>query len=237
MNGIDVQGPKVLFHIFGVIPVSETTFNSWLIIAAVFFLCLFLTHKMRKDNPSTKQVIAEKLVEMLYNLVEQTMGPNCLGFAPYIGTLFTFSIFGSLISLICLRPVTADVNTTLGWALITFFMVQINAIRKKKLGGYLKSFAEPVAVILPLNIISEFSNIISLTFRHFGNIIAGVVITKLLYAALGALSQLLLRIPIPILQVGLPAFLSLYFDLFTGFMQAFIFSMLTMVFISNAMEE
>jgi F-type H+-transporting ATPase subunit a len=115
--------------------------------------------------------------------------------------------------------------------------VQVNGIRKKGFGSWLKGFAEPVPVILPLNIISEIANPISLSFRHFGNIAGGMVITSLLYGALSALTSAVFGgLTIPILQVGLPAFLSIYFDLFTSVMQAFIFSMLTMVFVSMAMD-
>ena len=92
--------------------------------------------------------------------------------------------------------------------------------------------------MLPINIVSELATPVSLSFRHFGNIAAGSVITSLLYTALAALTNIIFRgfITVPIFQLGIPAVLSIYFDLFTGFMQAFIFSMLTMAFISNAAE-
>ena len=224
-----MEGPQIIFVIplFGGIPVTETIVNSWIIMAAIAILCKFLTHKMQKI-PKGRQVIAEKLVLMVENLVDQTMGKKGRKFAPYIATLFAFSLLGSLSSLLGMRPLTADLNTTLGWALVTFF----------------KGFVQPMPLLLPMNIISEAVNPISMSFRHFGNIAAGVVITSLIYGALASASTLLLGwIPnafiqsIPILQLGLPAILSIYFDLFTSFLQAFIFCMLTMVFVANVMEE
>ncbi|MEE0867109.1 MAG: F0F1 ATP synthase subunit A, partial [Clostridia bacterium] len=152
-----------------------------------------------------------------------------------------FSILGSLSGLTGLRALTGDLNTTLGWALATFFLVQFVAIRHKGFLGWLKGFTEPVVLMTPLNIISEVANPISMAFRHFGNIASGIVITALVYGALAALSQAVIGwIPvignIPIFQVGIPAFLSIYFDVFTSFLQAYIISMLTMVFVSIANE-
>ena len=165
------------------------------------------------------------------------MGKKFMGYAPFILALMIFSVCGSLISLLGVRPVTADFNTTLGWSLVTFVLIQYNNIRAHKLGGYLKGFAQPLPFMLPLNLISEVATPISMSFRHFGNVAAGVVITTLIYGGLASLSTALLHISVPILQLGLPAFLSIYFDLFTGFLQAFIFCMLTMVFISNAASD
>ena len=238
---VNVAGPKVIFTIpiFGGIDITETITDMWIIMALVLALCIWLTYDLKK-MPSKKQVAAEKLVGMLYNLVETTMGRGYIKFAPYIGALFTLSIFGSLSSLVGARPFTADLNTTLGWAIMTFVLIQSNNIRCNGVGGWLKSFVDPVPLLLPLNIISEVASPISIAFRHFGNIAAGTVITALMYAALASLSSFVLGGlsayigSIPFFQLGIPALLSIYFDLFTSFLQAYIISMLTMVFITNA---
>lgn len=239
-----MEGPKIIFEIplFGGIPVSETIVNSWIIIAFIAILCKILTHNMKKI-PKGKQVIAEKLVLALDNLVEETMGKDKMKFAPYIGAIFIYSATCSLSSLVGLRPPTADLNTTLGWALVTFGMIQFNAIRSHGVIGYFKNFLSPTPIMLPMNILSEAINPISMSFRHFGNIMAGSIITSLLYSALAVASTLLLGwIPnafistIPILQLGVPALLSIYFDLFSSCLQAFIFSMLTMVLVANAID-
>lgn len=242
---IEVNGPKIVFTIpiFGGINVTETVVNSWYIMAFIVIMSIYLTRGLRVKNPSKKQVVAEKLYLMIHNLVTDVMGKKFENFVPYIGALFTLSILGSLSSLLGMRPLTADLSTTLGWALITFMMVQITNIRTNGFLGYLKSFTQPVALLTPLNLISEVANPISMAFRHFGNVASGVVITSLVYSALAALSNFVLGfIPndfiksIPIFQVGLPAILSIYFDLFTSFLQAYIISMLTMVFVSSAAE-
>ena len=234
-----MDGPKIIFTIplFGGIAVTETVTNSWLLIVVVFILCKFLTSNLQKI-PKGKQVLAEKYVTMITGLVKETMGEKKLHYAPYIGTLMIFSALGSLMSLTGLRPVTGDLNTTVAWAVVTFVLIQMTKIKANGFLGYLKSFADPFPVMLPINIVSELATPVSLSFRHFGNIAAGTVITSLLYTALAALTNIVFRgfMPVPIFQLGIPAVLSIYFDLFTGFMQAFIFSMLTMAFISNAAE-
>lgn len=240
-----MKGPAILFKIplFGGIPITETIFNSWIIMAVLIVLSVWLGHGLKVHPTSKKQIVAEKLYEMLYNLVKNVMGERYIKFVPYIGALFSFSIFGSLSSLTGMRPLTADLSTTLGWAIVTFMMVQINSIRNGGIKGWLKGYIEPIPLLLPLNIVSEIANPISISFRHFGNIAAGMVITSLEYSALAALSFFVLSwVPntfiktIPIFQLGIPAILSIYFDLFTSFLQAYIISMLTMVYVSRVTE-
>ena len=151
---LSITGPKVYYTIpiLGGLDITETMVNSWIIMAVIFIIIKILTHGM-KIIPTKRQIIAEKLVKMVYDLVEETMGKGREAFAPYIGTLFAFSLFCSLSSLFCLRAPTADLNTTAGWAIITFFMIQINNIKANKLGGYIKGFAKPIAIMTPMNII------------------------------------------------------------------------------------
>jgi F-type H+-transporting ATPase subunit a len=184
---------------------------------------------MKKNPEKKRQVIAEWAVEVVDNLVNNTMGKGYEKMAPYIAALFASSIFGSLISLTGLRPVTADYSTVLTWALMSFVLIERAKIKADGIGGYLKSF------INPLNLISEASTPVSMSFRHFGNIAGGIIITTLIYVALTGLSNLICDVAI--FTVGIPAVLSLYFDLFTGFMQAFIFINLTMIYIASAKSE
>ncbi len=242
---IEITGPKILFEIpvLGGIKITETVVNGWLVVAIIGFLCWFLTRNLVTKNPSKRQLVAEKLYCMLVNMVESVMGKKWTNFSPYIGALFTYSLFGSLLSLTGLRSVTGDLSTTGAMALVTTVMVIATNIRTNGVGGWLKSYTQPVAVITPINIISEIANPVSMAFRHFGNIAAGIVITSIIYGALAAASNMILGwIPndfianIPILQAGIPAVLSIYFDLFTGFLQAYIICMLTMVNVSSAGE-
>lgn len=240
-----MNGPEVIFKLpfFGGIKITESIVNMWIIMAVTVALSIWLTHGMRLRNPSGKQLAVEKLVCMLYDMVSDTMGEKYLSFAPYIGTLFLVSILGSLSSLAGMRPYTGDLSVILSLAIVTFLLIQANNIKNHGVFGWIKSFTRPVPFITPLNIISEIANPISMTFRHFGNIAAGLVITSLVYGGLASLSSALLAwIPnnflasIPIFQIGVPAVLSIYFDLFTSFLQAYILCMLTMVFVQCSGE-
>ena len=240
---MSINGPKILFEIpiLGGIPITETIVSGWIVVAVITLVAYILGRNLSVRTPSKRQLVAEKLVSMLYELVGDTMGRHNMRFAPLIGTLFTYSIFSSLSGLTGLRAPTGDLNTTLAFAIMIFFLIQFGNIKNKGIGGWLKGFTEPVAVITPLNLISEVASPISMAFRHFGNIASGIVITTLIYSALAAGSSALLgSIPIlrdiPLLQVGLPALLSIYFDVFTSFLQAYIISMLAMVYVGGANE-
>ena len=226
---VAINGPEILGYLFGntSLPITETMRNSWIIMAFILFLCIFLTRRMEKI-PKGKQALA---VLMIDGLVDSTMGEGCRAFSPYIMTLMMSSLFGSLASLFWMRSTTADLNTTLGWAIITFILITYNKI---KFGG-IKGFLEPIFVMAPLNVLSEIATPVSMSFRHFGNMAGGLVITTLIMGALKVLSNAVLGfLPVPLLQIGLPGVLSLYFDCFTACMQAFIFSMLTMAYVGDA---
>ncbi|MGM9613346.1 MAG: F0F1 ATP synthase subunit A [Butyricicoccus sp.] len=231
-----VNGPKIYLYLFGnsKLPITETMVNYWIVMLFILFLCIFLTSRMEKI-PKGKQAVAEKIVLMIDGLVDQNMGPDFRGYSPYIATLMMSSVFGSLCSLVTLRSVTADLNTTLGWALITFALITYTKIKYHGIGGYLKGFTEPIFFMTPLNLLSEVATPISMSFRHFGNIAGGFVITTLLLSALSSLSTAL-HLPLPLFQIGIPGVLSLYFDLFSGCIQAFIFSMLTMAYVGSAKD-
>ena len=240
---VEVNGPKILFNIpiLGGIPITETIVNGWIVIFVVAIACFFLGRNLSVRNPSKRQILAEKAVLMLQGLIKDTMGSHNMFFLPYIGALFSYSILSSLSGLFGLRAPTGDLNTTIGFALIAFFLIQFYNIKNKGVWGWLKGFAEPVVFLTPLNIISEVASPISMAFRHFGNIASGIVITTLVYGALAAASKAVFGwIPvigsIPFLQAGLPAILSIYFDVFTSFLQAYIITMLTMVYVGSANE-
>lgn len=227
-------GPRVIFELPGGIPVTETVTTTWIIMAVLTIFALVATRRFDKV-PKGLQNVIELLVDMVYKLTAQTMGEDKKAFAPYIGTLMMYLICANLAGLFGFRPPTADVNTTMALALLTFFMIHFFGMKRKGVGTYLKGFLQPFPVMLPLNIIGELATPISLSFRLFGNIVGGLIIMNLLYGALGGLSTNL-GISIPVLQTGIPAVLHLYFDVFAGVLQSFIFAMLTMVFVSGAMD-
>ena len=244
MENISITGAKILFEIpiFGGIPITETQVNSWIVILVIWALCIILTHGMKVKPTSKRQIIAEWIVEKVNGLVHDNMGVKFAGFAPFVCAILGLSALSSLSSLFGMYPPTADLNTVAGWAILVFVMITYYKIKSAGFGGYLKSFTTPFALFTPFNILSEIGTPVSMAFRHFGNVVSGTVIGTLIYAALAALSTALLGwLPgvlgeIPFLQVGIPAVLSIYFDLFSSCMQAFIFAMLTMLYISAACE-
>jgi len=214
--------------------ITETVINTWVIMIILVIVSIILTRNL-KVIPGGKQNVAEILVGVLTSLVGSSMGKDKLGFTPYMGTLMIFLVCANLWGLTGFRPPTADLNTTFALSMLTFFMIHGNSIRKKGVGGWVKgTFFEPVAVMAPLNLISEIATPVSLAFRLFGNIVGGMIIMSLVYHALGSILSSIL--PIPIFMLGIPAVLHAYFDIFAGVLQAFIFTMLTMVFVSMAMD-
>ena len=214
--------------VFGNFKLSETVVVSWIIIAALAIISFLLTRNLKKVPTSKVQIFLEFAIGGLDKMVKNTMGEK--------GSLFLFFACSNLIGLLGFRSPTTDLDTTLAWAMITFCMIYYAGVKFHGL-KYFKGLLEPIPFLLPLNIIGEVAKPISLSFRPFGNILGGAVIMALLYQFLGWLSTLIPGISIPIGQLVIPVPLHLYFDLFAGVLQAFIFIMLTMVFVGNAAEE
>lgn len=241
-DGVAIDGALIYFTIpmpFQDLPITEAQVNSWLVMLSIFFLCLYLTHGLKKRAGLKRQYIVELIVEKARVLVEASMSPYFKSFVPFIASIMALSAFSSLLSLFGLFPPTADINIVSGWAILVFALI---TYYKMKCGAlnYLKGFTEPVAFLTPLNVIGEVATPVSMAFRHYGNILSGTVISALLASALSSLSATVLRQApdllsnIPIFQVGIPAVLSIYFDVFSALLQAYIFAMLTMLYISGA---
>ena len=224
-GGITVNGPLVIasFDLFGItFNLTESIIVQWLVIAILLAVVLILTHNMKVVPETKRQAAAEMIVEFFRDTVNTAMGSTYRAYVGYIGALFCFIMLNNLMSLLGLRNPTADVSVTGTLAVITFCLVQYNRAKTGKVKGYFKSFIEPLPFMLPFNIIGEFANPLALALRLFGNMIAGTVINALIYFALGKLAILI------------PAIASLYFDIFSAVMQAYIFIMLSMSYISSA---
>ena len=250
---IDISGAKILYTIpidfpfLGRIEISETIAVSWLVMLIITFTCIWLTRGLRETNINKKQAFAEMLVDMAHNFVIGNMGEKFRYMIPFVAALFSTSLISNLISLVGFRSPTADLSTEAAWAGVVFIMITKQKIKSAGVGGYLKGFTTPKPLMTPFNVFSELATPVSMACRHFCNIPSGIGINGLIYAALTVASKVLLgMIPgmvgnilsnIPVLAVGIPAILSVYFDWFTAFMQAFIFSMLTVMYIANASEE
>lgn len=243
-TGIDIAGADIYFTLklpLQSLPITEAQVNSVLVILSVLGFCLYLTHGI-KGELCTRHHIAEWIVEKTQGMVNGNMGGYFSGFAPFITAVIALSAFSSLLSLFGLFPPTSDINIVLGWSILVFVLITYYKL-KGGLWNYLKGFTEPIFVMTPLNILGEIATPVSMAFRHYGNVLSGTVIAVLVSAALQGLSRIVLGwLPglfgeIPFLQIGIPAILSVYFDVFSGCMQAYIFAMLTMLNIAGAFPQ
>ncbi len=290
---MSVTGAYVYFTIpvFGGIPITQTTVSSFVVTVLLCWLSVYFGKRL-KMRPDGKQVLVEKGVMMLRNMVVETMGEHNAHWMPFIGTIFLSSICCTLIGLTgFLRSATADLSCVAVWSVMVSVIIWYHSIKNNGFLGWLKGFTQPIAVMTPMNVVSEIAQPLSMAFRHFGNVAGGGVINSIIYAALSALSVAVLNLiagsgwvvsgvllaacvllflawkkkkktvylvfaivsavlglcgilqvsgllpGIPIFTYGIPAVLSCYFDLFSGFVQAYVFTLLTMVYISGALPE
>ena len=240
-EGITITGARVFFEIpmpIQSFPITESQINSAIVMVVLLFFCLYMTHGISERIKLKRQHFAEMIVEKVDGLVKDNMGEYFMGFTPFVISILALSALSSLLTLFGLYPPTSDINIVGGWAILVFILI---TYYKMKCGPlhYMKSFGDPVPFLAPLNVISEVATPISMAFRHYGNVLSGSVIGVLIATALGGLSSMVLGwLPgfladIPLFQIGIPAVLSIYFDVFSGCLQAFIFAMLTMMYIGG----
>lgn len=223
--GFTVNGPLVVasFDLFGITwNLTESVIVQWIVMLILLVVMLILTHKMEVIPKTKRQAMAEWIVTLVQGMVDTTMGERYKKYTTYIGALLCFILINNLMSLLGLRNPTADISVTGAMAIITFVMTQYNRAKTGKVKGYFHAFIEPMPFMLPFNIIGEIANPVSQALRLFGNMVAGMVIGGLIYFALGNFAILI------------PAVASLYFDIFSAVIQAYIFTTLTMAYISGA---
>ena len=241
-EGISIAGAMIFLEIPApVMPliITESQVNSWAVMISILGLCLYLTHGLTAKAVCKRQLAAEWIVEKSEKLVRDNMGGFFKEWGPFITAIMGLSAFSSLICLLGLFSPTGDVNVTFGWAILVFFLIMYYKFRGG-LWNYFIGLFKPIPVFAPMNLIGEFATPVSMAFRHYGNILSGAVISALIGGALTGLTKSLLGFlpgflgDIPFLRIGLPAILSIYFDVFSGIMQAFIFAMLTMLNVAGA---
>lgn len=243
-EGISIGGAMIYFEIPMPIQnllITEAQINSWAVIITIFFLCLYFTHGLTVKAELKRQLIVEWIVEKTRTLVDTNMGEYFRGYEPFIAAIMGISAFSSLMALMGLYAPTADINISGGWAILTFALITYYKL-KGGLLSYLKGFTEPIFLMTPMNILGEVATPVSMAFRHYGNVMSGAVISVLLASALQALSRAVVGwlpglLGETLFQIGIPAVLSVYFDIFSGCMQAFIFATLTMLNISGGFPQ
>jgi F-type H+-transporting ATPase subunit a len=211
---ISINGAKILatfenVPLFGTVNITQTLVVSWLVMLLITVLCVWLGSGLKVTGISRKQAVAELAYTSLVNFVHGNMGTGFDHYIPLVGTIFVTSIVSNLISLLGVWSPTADLMTELGWALVVFVLITYHKIKSSGIGGYLKGFLDPIFVMAPINVLSELFTPISMSCRHFGNILSGTVISGLIYAALTTASYALfhllgsnLVIAIVVLAVG-----------------------------------
>ena len=216
---------KTLIHVpfgNGFFDINKSVVVTWGILVFVTVLVIFLTSGLKVHNISKKQAAVEAAVVWLRNVVGGMLGEEAAGYTDYIITVLVFIGVSNMVGLFGFTPPTMDLNVTVALAVMSIILVELAGIIKKGPGGWLKSFASPMAVILPMNILELVIRPLSLCMRLFGNILGATVIMELLKH---------------VVPVILPAALSIYFDLFDGAIQAYVFCFLTSLYIKEAVED
>ena len=207
--------------IFGGIPVPESCVMTWIIMAVLVIGSIIFTRTM-KVVPKGFQCLVEGFICWMDNFFLEILGPKGKKYLPVLETLLLYIGISNVIGLVGLRPPTKDLGVTATLAIFAILLIQFSGIREKGIKGWMKGFKEPMAFMLPLNILELVIKPLSLCMRLFGNVLGAFVIMELI------------RLIIP---VGLPLVFSFYFDVFDGCIQAYVFVFLTSLFMSEAMEE
>ena len=207
--------------VLGGMEVAESTVITWVIMAFIVLLSIWLTRDLKVNQISKRQAVAEFIVTWLQNFVRGMIGEEAKEYVPYLVSMLIYIALSNVIGLFGLKPPTKDLNVTVALSLMSIILIEASGIRKKGVKKWFKSFAEPVAVIAPINVLEIFIRPLSLCMRLFGNVLGAFVIMELIKQ---------------ILPVGLPLPFSFYFDIFDGLIQAYVFVFLTSLFIKEAVE-
>lgn len=223
------------FMIHGVFSYELFGQTLWITTAHVCTLIVLLTIlvlaiianrvlKHAEEVPGKLQNVVETVVEKLDGMVHGVMGDNAKGFVNYIGTIFIFLILSNISGLFGLRPPTAYYGVTLPLGLMTFTLITFNKFKHQKVKGVIKGLCEPWPFWLPINLIGDFAVPISLSLRLFANVLSGTVMMALVYGLLSKIAYIW------------PGVLHGYFDIFSGAIQTYVFCMLTMTYVNNAID-
>ena len=225
-DDIDFKIHAVFYYeLFGQTVWITTTHVCVLIVMLVIIgFCIAANRAVKhaSDVPGTFQNIAELVVEMLDNMIGGVMGKFSPKFRNYIGTIFIFILLSNISGLFGLRPPTADYGVTFAMGIMTFTLIHFNKFKYQKVKGVIAGLCDPWPIWAPINVIGDVAVPVSLSLRLFANVLSGTVMTALVY---GLLSKIALV---------WPAALHVYFDLFSGAIQTYVFCMLTMTYITDA---
>lgn len=207
--------------VFGGIDVSESIVVTWIIMAVVILLSIIFVRNLRVENPGKKQLVLESAIGWIQDFFVDVMGKENKRYVPYLITVILYLGISNIIGLLGFKPPTKDLNVTAALAIMSMFLIEYSGIHRNGLKHWVKHFAEPVPVVAPILILEIIIRPLSLCMRLFGNVLGAFVIMELLKLVAPVL------IPIPF---------SFYFDIFDGFLQAYVFVFLTALFMNEEQE-
>ena len=205
----------------GGIGIYESVVVTWIIMAGVQLFTLILTRNLKVEHPGKRQLLLEQAVTSLEGITEGILGADGKRYAAYLTSVLMYLGIANLIGILGFKPPTKDLNVTAALAIMSIVLIEYAGIHQKGVKRWLKGFAEPIALVAPINVLELFIKPLSLCMRLFGNVLGAFVIMELIEY---------------IMPVGLPVVFSMYFDIFDGLIQAYVFVFLTGLFIKEAME-
>lgn len=207
--------------IFGGIPVAESVVVTWIIMVLMTGAAIIFVRNLRVENPGKKQLAIESGFAFFYHFFDDMLGVHGRRYIPYLTTVVLYIGISNIIGLLGLKPPTKDLGVTAALSLMSIVLIEYSAIHAKGWKGKIKAFAEPVPILVPINILELFIRPLSLCMRLFGNVLGSFVVMELLKGLFAFV------LPVPF---------SLYFDIFDGFIQAYVFVFLTSLFMKEAIE-
>lgn len=207
--------------LFGGIDIAESVAVTWIIMAVLVLASVLLTRHLKVENPGKGQLLLETAVTSLYDMVGGMVGEEGKRYVPYLVTVLIYIGIANIIGLFGFKPPTKDLTVTIALAVMSIILIEYAGIHARGTKGWLKSFAQPVAIMTPFNILEIVIRPLSLCMRLFGNVMGAFVIMELIKQVVPAV---------------IPAAFSLYFDIFDGLIQAYVFVFLTSLFIKEAVE-
>lgn len=218
--GIEDVFPRTLFR-WGGVPIRDSVLHTWIVMAVLLAIGIWAHNRFRVWEPKTWQLLTEYIVDYVEKLVVDTSGRALPDLVPYLTTMISFILLANLLGLFpMLKAPTRDLNTTLALSVVSFGSWQFYGIRKRGFGAYMHTFIEPMAFMLPLNILGLISRMASMALRLFGNVIAGEMIGAVMFMLVPVIA------PLPLNLLGM----------ITGVLQALVFTVLTLVFVVDAIS-
>ena len=203
------------------IPVPQSVVVTWGVMAFLVIISIIFTRNM-KIVPGKKQALIGFSIEKLHGVFYNILGENGKRYIPYLLTVLLYLGISNMLGLIGIAPPTKDLNTTAGLALMSIILIQYAGIHQRGVGGWLKHFAHPIGIMVPMNILELFIKPLSLCMRLFGNILGAYIIMELIIYCVPAV---------------VPLAASAYFDIFDGLLQAYVFCFLTSLFIQESIAD